>query len=150
MQPTCPKCSQKLPEVETLEYRFCPHCGAEIAAEAVRFDDAYLTIPPDIPPPQADLRPRELGRQVEKKTGGEPLDDQTIEPHPIDPPSRPQIKAPDAPPPASFFRKPPERPDPLPHAEKKQAPTKNYNRVIIAVLVLLAVVILIMGGLFTF
>ncbi len=40
MDLSCPKCSKQLPEVETLKYRFCPHCGAEIAAEPKKLAEA--------------------------------------------------------------------------------------------------------------
>jgi len=110
----CPKCSKQLPEVETLKYRFCPHCGAEIAAAPKKLADASLTIPPDLAPPH------------------------------------PKLKPPDIPPPSSFFRTPSEPIKPPPQDIHKQPPAKNRNKIIIAVLISLAVVILIIGGLFTF
>ena len=177
MERTCPKCDKQLLEAERLDYRFCPHCGAELAAEPQRLDDAFLTVPPDLPPPQTDQRPMDAGPPAVKKTGSEPFDDQTIAPHPTVPPNRPEINAPNDPPPSSFFRKPADRPDPPskslptppelsspppeslakppepqepPGVEKKQPPRKNHKKVFMAVLILLAVLILIMGGLFTF
>jgi DNA-directed RNA polymerase subunit RPC12/RpoP len=114
MDLSCPKCSKQLPEVETLKYRFCPHCGAEIAAAPKKLEDAFLTIAPDLAPPQ------------------------------------PKLKPPEIPPPSSFFRTPSEPIKPPPQDIHKQPPTKNRNKIIIAVLISLAVVILIIGGLFTF
>jgi len=147
----CPKCSKQLPEVETLEYRFCPHCGAEITAKPQQLEEAFLTIPPDLPPPRADLRPRDLSSETEKKiTVAGQFDDQTIEPQPGTSRNRPEIKPPLEPPPPHFRRMPSEDADPPPPKPKKQPPTKNQNKIIIAVLILLAVVILILGGLFTF
>ena len=58
MDPSCPKCSKQLPEVETLKYRFCPHCGAEIPAEAGELDNAFLTRPPDLSKRQPKRPPR--------------------------------------------------------------------------------------------
>jgi hypothetical protein len=148
---TCPKCSKPLPEVETLKFRFCPHCGAEIAAELQPLDDAYLTMPPDSAPPQADHRPKDLSPETEnKKTGGGPFDDQTIERQMMTGRPKPELKPPVEPPPPGFFRMPPIEADPPPPKPKKQPQTKNHNKVIIAVLIMLAVLILILGGLFTF
>ena len=174
---SCPQCDKQLPEVDTLEFRFCPHCGAELAAEPQRLDDAFLTVPPDLPPPQTDQGAMDGSPPAIEKTGSEPFDDQTIAPDPTLPPIRPEIKAPNDPPPSSFFRKPADRPGPatkslptppehpspppeslakppeppeLPGGEKKQPPIKNHKKVFIAVLILLAVLILIAGGLFTF
>jgi hypothetical protein len=127
MKPSCPKCNQQLPEVETVEYRFCPHCGAEIAAERQQPDDADLTIPPDPPRPQANRQ-------------------QLI------------LKPPDTPPPDSFYRTPADKNTPLFHSGEKgaakkdiekQRPAKN-RKIIIAVLIVLALIILLLGGLFTF
>ncbi len=166
MNLSCPKCNKQLPEVETLQFRFCPHCGAEIAAKLQQLDEAYLTIPPDSPPPNVDRGPDELNPETEKKLNGAgQFNDQTVEPQAITPQNRPQIKPPADPPPSSFFRTPPAAPekpprilkkqrvtelDPSPPLQKKEPPTKNHSKVIIAVLILLAVVILILGGLFTF
>ena len=147
----CPKCSKQLPEVETLEYHFCPHCGAEITAKPQQLEEAFLTIPPDLPPPRADLLPGNLSSETEKKiTVAGQLDDQTIEPQPSTLRNRPEIKPPPEPPPPHFIRMPSEDADPPPPKLKKQPPTKNQNKIIIVVLILLAVVILILGGLFTF
>jgi hypothetical protein len=156
---SCPKCSKPLPEVETLNYRFCPHCGAEITAHSQQLDDAYLTIPPDSPPPHDSHQPMELSPETEKKiTFAGPLDDQPREPQPMADRPQPKLKPPDTPPPASFFRarsaenthtirteeKMPPKKD-----IKKQSPTKKRN-IIIAALVILAMIILLLGGLFTF
>lgn len=166
MEQKCHRCNQQLPEVETLKYRFCPHCGAEIAAEPRPIDDAFLTIPPESPPPPVDAEPRDRGTGPEGKTPvAEPFKDQTIAPQPIGPEKRPQIRPPAEPPPPSFFRAPPSEPDSPPsipqkqQAEKVHAPSpkppkkpaaKHHHKVIIAVLIILALVILILGGLFTF
>ena len=166
MEQTCPQCNQQLPEVETLKYRFCPHCGAEIGAEPQPIDEAFLTIPPESPPPPLSAEPQDLRPAPEGKTPvAEPFEDQTIAPQSIGPEKRPQIRPPAEPPPPSFFRAPPSEPDPSPsipqkqQTEKVQAPppksskkpaAKPHHKVIIAVLIILALVILILGGLFTF
>ena len=159
MELTCPKCNKPLPEVETLEFRFCPHCGAEIAAESEQLDDAYLTMPPEPLPPQADHPPTDLSPQTEEKiTVAGPFDDQTREPQPTAGRSQPRLKPPDTPPPASFFRdRSDEKTHPIrsgektpPKRDKKTpSPTKKRN-IIIAALVILALIILLLGGLFTF
>lgn len=162
----CPKCNQQLPEVETLEYRFCLHCGADISSKPVKLDEAYLTIPPDSSPPQVDRKPDEINTgtgETLSETG--PLDDQTIAPQPSPPQNRPPIRPPAEPAPATFFRTPPPKPDlPPPISKKlrtakpdlppslpeKKPQTNHHHKVIIAVLIILALVILILGGLFTF
>ena len=159
MQPTCPQCSKKLPELETLKFRFCPNCGAEIAAEPQPLDDAYLTIPPDSPPPQADHRPMDLSPETEKKMAvTHPFDHQTSEPQPIANRQPPKLKAPVTPPPASFFRtRSDDKTDPIRSEAKvppkkvikKESPAKN-RKIVIAILVILVVIILLLGGLFTF
>jgi hypothetical protein len=159
MKTTCPKCNQQLPEAETLEFRFCPHCGAEIATELQQPDDAYLTIPPDSPPPQADHRPVDLNPETKKKiTVANPLSEQTSEPQPMASRQKPKLTPPAIPPPASFFRtrsnektpsiRPAEKVSPK-RDQKKQSPTKNRN-IVIAILVILAIIILLLGALFTF
>ncbi len=166
MDLTCPSCNQKLPEVETLKYRFCPHCGAEIDTKPRRLDEAFLTIPPDLPPIAVDAKPKDPGLAPERTTpeNGQ-FNDQTIAPQPITPEKRPHIRPPAEPPPPGFFRTLPSENDPPPSIPKKQLkkkadppltkpikkpPTKNHHKVIIAVLIILAVVILILGWLFTF
>ena len=162
----CPKCNQALPKVKTLKYRFCPHCGAEVAAEPEKLDEAYLTIPPDLPLPKADRKPDNANAKTDKKlteTGS--LDDQTIAPQPITPQNRPPIKPPVQPPPATFFRTPAAEPEVRPPKSKKQPATEfdppppqppkkpqtiSRSKVMIAVLIILALVILTLGGLFTF
>jgi hypothetical protein len=155
----CPKCSKPLPEVETLKFRFCPHCGAEIAAEPQQLDDANLTIPPDSPPTQAAHRPMDLSPKTEKKiTVAGPFNDQTVEPQAMTSRQQPKLKPPGTPPPATFFRTRPakktktilsEKKEPPKKDNKKQSPTKTRN-IIIATLVILVVIILLLGGLFTF
>ena len=159
MKTTCPKCNRQLPEAEALEFRFCPHCGAEIAAESRQLDDAYLTIPPDSPPSQAGHGPREFSQETEKGIpAASSFSDQTSEPQPTDSRQRLILKPPDSPPPASFFRtrtnektlsiRPAEKVTPK-RDPKKQSPTKNRNMVI-AALVILAIIVLLLGALFTF
>ena len=166
MERTCPTCNQQLPKVETIEYRFCPHCGAEITTEPRLLDEAYLTIPPDLTPPQADNSPGDVNPEAEKKiTAKEPLDDHTIAPQSATPQNRPEIKPPAEPPPATFFRTPPPEPDlspsipkkmqakkadRLPSKPPKKTPPKNHHKLMVAVLICLALVILLLGGLFTF
>jgi hypothetical protein len=151
MELTCPKCSNTLPEVENVKYRFCPHCGAEIAAESQQLDDAYLTIPPDSPAPRDDHRLTDLNLKTDKKISvADEFNDQTIEPQMMTDRPKPELKPPVEPPPPGFFRMPPIEADPPPPEPKKQPQTKNHNKVIIAVLIMLAVLILILGGLFTF
>lgn len=53
MELTCPQCNQQLPDVETVQYRFCPHCGAELAAEPQQQPKLK---PPDTPPPASFFR----------------------------------------------------------------------------------------------
>jgi len=159
MKLTCPKCSQPLPEVETVKYRFCPHCGAEIAAESQQLDDAYLTMPPDSAPPREDHRHKHLSPETEKKiTAAGPFDDQTREPQPVADRPQPKLKPPDTPPPASFFRARSDEKTPLTRPaekvspkrdQKKQSLNKNRN-IFIATLVILALIILLLGALFTF
>ena len=158
MDLSCPKCSKQLPEVETLKYRFCPHCGAEIPAEPKKLDNAFLTIPPDL----SKRQPKTTAAVVSPPTdinGSTTIsfDDQTIEPQPVIKRPRPKINPPDTPPPSSFFRiSPAEKTNSIRSGEKvppkkvikKQSPTKTRN--IIAALVILAIIILVLGGLFTF
>ena len=148
---SCPKCSKQLPEAETLKYRFCPHCGAEIPAEPGEPDNALLTIAPDLserhPKQPADVLSPPTDENVSTTRS---FNDQTIEPQPVLKRSRPQINPPDTPPPSSFFRISPEKKEPPPLDLKQQPPAKSRRNIIIAILILLVVVILIMGGLFTF
>jgi hypothetical protein len=120
MELTCPKCNQQLPEVQMVDYRFCPHCGAEIAAG--------------------------------------PLSDQTGEPQTMASRQQLNLKPPDTPPPAGFFRTSSDKNTPVFHSGEKAAPKKDLreqrtakNRnIIIATLIILAIIILLLGGLFTF
>jgi hypothetical protein len=144
MPTSCPKCSQKLPEVETMKFRYCPHCGAEIAAAPEKLDPDMLTIPPDMSKQQSQQGAAVLSPQPDENVAAtQSFNDQTVEPRPI-------IKPPDTPPPSSFFRTRPEIKEP-PAPDVKQAPrTKSRKNTIIVILILLIVVILIMGGIFTF
>jgi DNA-directed RNA polymerase subunit RPC12/RpoP len=151
MDLSCPKCSKQLPEVETLKYRFCPHCGAEIPAEPRKLDNAFLTIPPDL----SKRQPKRTAEVVSPPTGENgsttiSFNDQTIEPQPVIKRPRPKINPPDTPPPSSFFRISPEKKEPPPPDLKQQPPAKSRRKIIVAILILLVVVILIMGGIFTF
>ncbi len=153
METACPKCNRQLPEVETLKYRFCPHCGAEIAVDPEKHEEAFLTIPPGLVPRQPKQRTK--NSNLDTETGKKPalagrFNDPTIEPPPMASRPRPKLKPPDTPPPASFFRTPSETIKPHPQDIHVQPPTKNRNKIIIAVLISLAVIILIIGGLFTF
>jgi hypothetical protein len=155
----CPQCSKPLPEVATLEFRFCPHCGAEITADSQQLDDAYLTIPPDSPPSHDSHQAMDLSPETAKKrTVADPFDDQTREPQPMADRPRPILKPPDTPPPASFFRARSDEKTPLTRPaekvspkrdHKKQLPNKNRN-IVIATLVILAMIVLLLGALFTF
>jgi DNA-directed RNA polymerase subunit RPC12/RpoP len=159
MKLKCPQCSKSLPQEETLKFRFCPHCGAEIAAEPRKLDDAYLTLPPDSPPPQTDQRPLDLSLETENKitvTGR--LNGQTSEPQVMSSRQQPKLKPPDTPPPAGFFHTRSDKNTQISRSEeeeppkkdnKKPSPTKKRNT-IIAALVILVVIILLLGGLFTF
>ena len=159
MPSECPQCSKPLPEVETLEFRFCPHCGAEITAEPQPLDDAYLTIPPDSAPPQADQRPMDLSPEAAKKisVAGQ-FTDKTSAPQPPAGRPQPRLKPPDTPPPVSFFRVRSDEKTPLARPaekvpqkrdHKEQSPTKNRN-IVIATLVILVMLVLLLGALFTF
>jgi hypothetical protein len=151
MQTNCPQCNKPLPEVETLEYRFCPHCGAELAVEPDKLDDVFLTIPPDLPPARADDSLSRLSPPAEQPPpDAGPSDDPTIEPQPLRPQSHPEIRPPSEKPPPGFFREPPAKTPPGPAQPINKPPAKNPKKILIAVLILLAVVILILGGLFTF
>ena len=158
MPSECPKCSKPLPQVETVEYRFCPHCGAEIAAESQQLHDAYLTMPPDPLPPREDPRHMDLSPETEKKAVAAAFDDQTSEPQPSAARSRPRLTPPDTPPPASLFRTRSAEKTPSIHTEEKILPEKDINQPsttkrrnnIIAALIILALIILLLGGLVTF
>ena len=155
----CPKCSKQLPEVETLKYRFCPHCGAEIPAEPRKLDNALLTIPPDLSERQSKQTADVLNPPTDENVSTtRSFNDQTIEPQPMVKRSRPKINPPGTPPPSSFFRiSPAEKTNSISSGEKsppkkvikKQSPTKTRN-IIIATLVILVIIILVLGGLFTF
>jgi hypothetical protein len=162
----CPQCTQELPQVETLKYRFCPHCGAEIDAAPRPLGEAFLTTPPKSPLPPEGAESPDPGPDHERGTAvAGQFEDQTIAPQPITPENRPPIRPPAEPPPPGFFRTSPSEPEPPPpipqkqRAEKVPAPSppppekpaaKNHQKVFIAVLIILALVILILGGLFTF
>ena len=159
MPTSCPKCSKDLPEVETLKYRFCPHCGAEIAAAPAKLDSAMRTIPPDLSEQPSQPRAAVLGPQPDENVSGTtPFDDQTGEPQPVVKRSRPKINPPDTPPPTSFFRvSAVKKTNSIRSAEEvasknvieKQPSTKNRT-VIIVGLIILAIIIVVLGGLFTF
>lgn len=150
---TCSKCSRLLPQVATLKYRFCPHCGTEIEADSDKHQDALLTTPPELTPRQPEQQPGNL--RLDTETGKKPtlaarFDDQPIAPRPMASRPRPELKPPDTPPPASFFRTPSETLQPPPPDIQTKPPAKNRTKIIVAVLVSLAVIILIVGGLLSF
>lgn len=159
MEPSCPKCNKPLPEVETLEFRFCPHCGAEITDEPRQMEDAFLTIPPDPPPQKADRQPVDLSPETEiTATVKVSFNDETIAPQTATNRQQLKLKPPDSPPPASFYRnrndekrptiRPAEKvPPKIDH--QKQPSTKN-SKIIIVTLVILVIIILVLGALFTF
>jgi hypothetical protein len=149
----CSKCSRKLAEVKTLKYRFCPHCGAEIAYGPDKQEEAFRTIPPDLATPLSTSPPENahLNRETGKKpTPAGRFNDPTIAPQPRASRPQPKLKPPDTPPPDGFFRTPSQTPKPP--AQEVTAPpqTKHLNKIIIIALISLAVIILIIGGLFTF
>ena len=151
MDPSCPKCQKSLPEVETLKYRFCPHCGAEIQAEPGKLDNAFLTIPPDLSKRQSQRTADRVSPQTDENGSTTiSFNEQTIAPQPVMKRPRPEIKPPDTPPPSSFFRISPEKKEPPPPDLKQQPPAKSRRKIMVAILILLVVVILIMGGIFTF
>jgi DNA-directed RNA polymerase subunit RPC12/RpoP len=159
MELKCPKCSKPLPEVETLEYRFCPRCGAEISAKPEKLDEAFQTIPPDLPVQQPDQTPKGLDSETgQKEIFTKKFDDKTIAPQPMAGLKPPELKPPDTPPPSSFYRIhsaektqaiTPKEQVPPGKVIKRPSATKNRN-IIIATVVILAVIILVLGGLFTF
>ena len=149
----CSKCSRKLPEVQTLKYRFCPHCGAEIAYGPDMQEEAFRTIPPDSATPLSTSPPENA--RLDLETGQNPnpagqLNDPTIAPQPGADRPQPKLKPPDTPPPAGFFRTPSQTPKPPAQDGAAPSQTKNLNKIIIIALISLALIILIIGGLFTF
>lgn len=156
---TCPECGMKLPEVETLEYRFCPGCGAQIPVKPERLDETYQTIPPDLKEQQRRQSPGDLEPEKGKKENfTRKIDDRTISPQPISSLKKPELKPPNTPPPDSYFRqRASDAPNSIHLEEKvppeqvvqKLAPAKN-RRIIIVLLIVLAFIILLLGGLFTF
>jgi Zn-finger nucleic acid-binding protein len=159
MQTTCPKCNQQLPEVQTLEFRFCPHCGAEIALEPGQIEDVYLTIPPDPPPAPTESPPMDLRPETEKKeTASDRFNGRTGEPQKVTDRQQLKLKPPKSPPPAGFFRnRSVKKPPPSLPAEKvppnreikKQSPAPN-RKIVIATLIILVIIIVVLGALFTF
>ena len=159
MPMTCPKCSRPLPEVKTLKFRFCPHCGAEIAAEPQQLEDAFLTIPPDPPPPKTDRQPMDLSPETDiKTTTDDPFDDQTITPQTVTDRQQLKLKPPDSPPPASFYRNRSDEKRPTirpaekvpPKIDQKKEPSSKNRKIIIATLVILVIIILVLGAIFSF
>ncbi len=160
MDLSCPKCSMPLPEVETLEYRFCPGCGAEISAKPKRLDEAFQTIPPDFTAQQPEQTPGILDSETDHKVilNGK-FNDKTLAPKPMTRLRQSELKPPNTPPPSSFFRiSSAEKPRPAGSSEKapqkkdirRPPPAQNQKKIIIAALVVLALIILLLGGLFTF
>jgi DNA-directed RNA polymerase subunit RPC12/RpoP len=148
MEPVCPKCSHRLPEEQTLAYRFCPHCGTEIKARSRDLDDALLTVPPALPAAPYRKIHQGLSPQARQKVA---LSEPAIEAQAMTRRSQPEIKPPNTPPPPGFFRIGSEKKAPVPANIKKQPFFARHRKnVVIGALVLLAVIILIIGGLFTF
>ena len=159
MKLSCPKCSAQLPEVENLEYRFCPECGAEITVRPKKLDEAFLTVPPDLSaqPPRQKSNTFDSEKSPEV-TLTEESDNKTIAPQSIATLSQPELKPPDTPPPSSFHRiRSVENPQSTLAKEKKppeqiiqQRPPSKKRNIIIVSLVILALIILALGGVFTF
>ena len=159
MQITCPNCRTQLPEVENLEYRFCPTCGAEITVRPKKLDEAFLTVPPDLSAQQPRQKSNTLDSEKNPEvTFTEKSNNKTIAPQSIATLSQPELKPPDTPPPPSFHRiRPVEKPQSTLSEEKKppkqiiqkRSPSKKRNIIIVS-LVILALFILALGGVFTF
>ena len=159
MELKCPKCNSQLPEVENLEYRFCPTCGAEITAGPKKLDEAFLTVPPDLSAQQPRQKSNTFDSEKSPKvTFTEKSNNKTIAPQSMATLSQPELKPPDTPPPSSFHRiRSVESPQPTLAKEKnppkqiiqKRSPSKKRNIIIVG-LVILALIILALGGVFTF
>jgi hypothetical protein len=116
-------------------------------------------MPPDLSKRQLERTADILGPQTDENgSTTKSFNDQTIEPQPMIKRPRPEIKPPDTPPPSSFFRiTSAEKTNPIRSGEevpprkvvKIQSPTKTRN-IIIATLVILVIIILVLGGVFTF
>ena len=159
MQLECPKCNMQLPEVENLEYRFCPACGAEITVKPKKLDNAFLTVPPNL----SAQRPGQKSKTLDSETGPKVIftetpDEKTIAPQSMPKLRQPELKAPDTPPPSSFHRiRSVEKPQhtlskgkiPPKQIIQQRSPAKKRN-IIIASLVILGLIILALGGVFTF
>jgi hypothetical protein len=144
MEPACPGCSQQLPEAQAHKYRFCPYCEAGLAAEPKKFEDARVTTPPDLTP--RHLRQAPENRKIDpdlKPDSAAGFASHDVAPQPTAGQPRPALKPPDSAPPPGFFRTPAEPIKPSP-------PAKNRNKLMLAVLILLGVIILIIGGLLSF
>ena len=160
MEITCPECNMQLPEVENLEFRFCPGCGAEISAEPERLDEAFQTIPPDLSAQPPEQTPSVLDSETGPKSiRNEKFNDTTIVPQSAATLRQPELKPPDTPPPSSFHRVSSiKKPHPIRSEAKappkkdiqKPPPAQNHKKIIIAALAILALIILVLGGLFTF
>ena len=155
----CPKCSSQLPEVENLKYRFCPTCGAEITVRPKKLDNAFLTVPPNL----SAQRPGQKSKALDSEKGPkviftEKSTNKTIAPQSMAKLRQPELRPPDTPPPSSFHRiRTIENPQSTLSKEKilpkqiiqQRSPAKKRN-IIIACLVILALIILALGGVFTF
>ena len=146
----CSKCNQPLPEMQSMEYRFCPHCGAEITVESKKNDNVHSTTP-DLASRQSKQTPMRLKIDTKKEPAlSEHFSNQTIEPQPRVRRPQPKLKPPEEPPPSSFFRTSGEPITALRQNNNKKHPVKNRTKIILAFLALLAVIILIIGLHFTF
>jgi len=159
MELKCPQCHKHLPEVENLEYRFCPMCGAEITVRPEKLDDAFLTVPPDLSAQQPRQKSNTFDSEKSPKvTFAEKSNNKTIAPQSMATLSQPELKPPDTPPPSSFHRiRSVENAQPTLAKEKnppnqiikQRSPSKKRNIIIVG-LVILALIILALGGVFTF
>jgi hypothetical protein len=129
-------------------------------AKPKKLDEAFQTIPPDLPAQQPEQTPNALHSEADQRViSNEKFNDKTIAPQPMDKLRQPELKPPNTPPPSSFFRiSAAARPHPTSFPEKahpkkdvrKPPPTQNRKKIIIAALAILALIILVLGGLFTF
>jgi hypothetical protein len=145
----CPKCNHQLPQVETLEYRFCPYCGVEIPAEPKKLDDTFQTIPPDLTAERQQKSKQDVDPEIREVDIG-PSIQKTQEPKPRPKRDRPKINPPATPPPPSFLRTRPEEKDSTPIHDYREPAAKNRKRILIITLALIALLILLIGGYFTF
>jgi hypothetical protein len=145
MSLSCPNCKTVLPQDGELEYRFCPHCGADITAPGAEIAEDFQTIPPDLDHTVGSHH--EQARQpdrVEKPSAAntnqtpEPVIAAKIKP-------RPAIVPPPGQPPKGFYR--PDSPHPTSRPVNIRAgriikPRKSIKLRIIAI----GAIAIILGG----